>query len=81
MLPGVEGSRVWAHLLTITLVSFKVSKEFLLSKSLSTCFGSLTPFLGEGFPRESPDVIPAASLPQALCLDPTGHCRLLGGLT
>lgn len=60
----------------LTLVHFKVSKEFLLPKNLSTCFGAMTPFHGE-----SSDVILVASLRETPYLDPTGCYLLLGGLT
>lgn len=81
--PGVEGSSVWSPSVGVSithelrLVHFKVSKEFLIPKNLSTRFGSLPPFLGE-----SSDVIPVVSLPEAPpCLGPPRYCLLLSGLT
>lgn len=77
MLPGLEGSSVWSPSVDaivthgLRLLHFKVSKEFLLPKNLSTCFGSQTPFLGE-----SSDVIPVVPLHEAPCLDPTRCCLL-----
>lgn len=80
-------SRVWSPSVGVSITHklkpdrFQVSEEFLLPKNLSAGFGPLTPFLGEALLRGSPDVIPSASLPQVPCLDPTGSCLFLSGLT
>lgn len=79
MVPGVEGSISWSQSVDVSfthrlrLVNPKVTKEFLLPRNLSTCFGTLTPFFDE-----CSDVIPVVSLREAPCLDPTGCCLLLG---
>lgn len=74
------GSRAWAPSVDVSvtpklkLVNSKSFQGIPAASNLATCFGSLTPFLGEAFLRETLDVILTASLPKVPCVGPAGGC-------